>query len=274
MPETVTFQAPPTGADAPPAADPKTQVAERPEWLPSNFNTAEDLVKSFDETKAALTRAQQELAKVKGTPPAEPPKPEDAPADKKPEEGGLEVPEDDKKSLEEQAKAAMDFTPFTEEFNSTGDVAPESRKKIVEGLKGVFGEHTEAIVNDYIEGSKSRAQNAQSEIKKLAGGDDGYATMVGWAAGNLTPEEKAAFNKAVNSGDFHTASFAVTGLRAKYEAANGKPPRLLDGGGGVPSSSGAFANIYEMVAAQRDPRYGKDPNYTKSVEERVRKSNF
>lgn len=38
---------------------------ERPDWLPSNFKSPEDLAQSYRESQAALTRTRQELSEVK-----------------------------------------------------------------------------------------------------------------------------------------------------------------------------------------------------------------
>lgn len=280
MTEAVTFSTPPTGSEAPAASGNNPASApERPAWLPQDFKGTADeyvasLTKSQTDTKAELTRAQQELATLKkpaeGTPaPAakddnEPQPDADAPPKK---EGELDVPE--------AITNAVDLAPYSDEFNSTGDVTVENRAKIADALKGVLGDNSATIVNEYIDNAKARQVNAQSQIKAIAGGDEGYAAMVQWGAANMKPEEKTAFNKAVNSGDFHTASFAVNGLKAKYEAANGKLPTLVNGDNSPSGNAqGGFASIYAMVEAQKDPRYGKDPDYTKQVEARAARSNF
>src|SRR5690242_13263326 len=75
----VSFQQAPTGSEAP-ASDPTKDInaqatnpteagggtnPDRPEWLPQNFTTVEDFVKSSADTRAELTRAQQELSKFR-----------------------------------------------------------------------------------------------------------------------------------------------------------------------------------------------------------------
>lgn len=271
---TVVFQSEPTGQEAPAAAEtqntPPSASGERPSWLPQDFTgTPEEyvasLVKSQADTKAELTRAQQELAKYQK--PADEKKPDEAKDEKKDD---LEIEDEPKK---EEGPAPVDFAPYTQEFNETGDVSQESRAKIIDSLKGVFGDNTEGIVNDYIEGAKNRVSNTTSQIKGVAGGDEGYAQMVAWASENLSADEKAAYNRAVNSGDFHTASFAVQGLKSKYEAANGKSPKLINGDNG-PASSGGFKSLHELKTAIADPRYKTDPDYRKSVEARAAKSNI
>jgi hypothetical protein len=69
------------------------------------------------------------------------------------------------------------------------------------------------------------------------------------------------------------AKLAVEGLKAKYEAANGVRPALVKGGGNSVGGD-AFRSAAEQVAAMRDPRYGKDPAYTRDVEAKSMRSNF
>lgn len=282
MTEKVEFQSDQTGKDAPaaPPAD-KTPAGaapgERPAWLPADFKGTPDeyvasLAKSQADTKAELTRAQQELAK--GKKPAEDKKPTTEVSDKKPgsdKAGDLEVPEEGKD--EGKTPDGVDFAPYTDEFNRTGDVSQESRGKIAESLKGILGEHAAEVVNDYIDGRKAHRDNSTSQIKAIAGGDQGYAEMVGWAKTNLSAEERGAFNKAVNSGDFHSASLAVQGLKSKFDASNGKTPSLVTGDNNI-LGQGGFTSVHQLVEAQRDPRYGKDPDYTKQVQDKLSRSNI
>lgn len=276
MAETVTFQTPPTGSEAPPQNQPQQQEqqtpaasSERPEWLPANFNTVEDFVRSSTDTKAELTRVQQELAALKkSNTPEQKPDATKPTEPKTPEGRDLEI-------TEEQADAVsqMDFSEYSTEFNTTGDVTVENREKIAEKLKGVFGEQARSIVDNYIEGSKQRVANTTAQLKQAAGGDAAYAEMISWARTNLSKDEAAAFNKQVNSGDFHAASFAISALRAKHLAAVGASPSLVDGDTPVASGNG-FKSLYEMKQAIDDPRYAADPAYRKSVEQRVAISNL
>lgn len=281
MTETVSFQTQPTGPEAPQATGPEgvqqnqqqqQQPQERPAWLPENFKTVEDYAKALADTQAALTRTTQELAAIKkGKQPTAEKKPDDKSL-KTPEGKELEVPEEDQDN--QQQPVEIDFAPYQEEFTKTGDVSEESRVKIAESLKGMFGENARAVVDDYIEGAKYRVTNTTTQLKAIAGGDEGYARMVMWAKDNLSKEEVATFNRQVNSGDFHAASFAVHALSARYTAANGKAPNLLNGDGGPSDSSAGFKSLYEMTQAQRDPRYKSDPDYRKMVEQKAARSNF
>lgn len=253
------------------------QGTDRPAWLPAEFKTVEDFTKSYTDTKAELTRKSQELATLRKEPsqddkPADPPAPADTTA-KTPEGKALEIAEDP--PADADAPTMADFEPYQQEFIATGDVSEENREKIAGRLKGMFGDQSRAIVNDYIEGSKVRRDSATKEFMDAAGGADQYAAMVSWAKESLSPAEKDAYNRQVNSGDVHSAKFAIEGLRAKYEKANGRQPQLIQGDGQItPAPTGAFKSVQEMTAAMKDPRYKTDAAYRKSVEQRVAQSNI
>ncbi len=121
MVDSITFGSEITGAEAPAGAD----AQDRPAWLPENFKTPEDLAKSWADTKAALTQAQQRLAEVDKTAT----KPDEA-GDKKateeaakdPAKPDLTIPEEnpDEAAKDAVEAAGLDVTVWQEEFNTTG----------------------------------------------------------------------------------------------------------------------------------------------------------
>lgn len=273
----VTFQQAPTGAEAP-AQDPTKEInaqatnpaatgeganSDRPEWLPENFTTVEDFVKSAQDTRAELTRAQQELAKLR--------KGDDKAT------AGAEQPaqtEAERAASEAVAKAGLDVSAWQQEFNETRDVSEKGRAEIAKALEAQFGENARRLVDDFIEGQKMRLANIEAQVHNVAGGKDQYNAMIAWAGSNLSEAEIEAYNRAMGSGDFNAMSLAVDGLKARYTKANGSAPKLISGDGSISDSNAGFTSTYEMTKAMKDPRYGKDPAYTKSVERRAMLSNF
>ena len=108
----------------------------------------------------------------------------------------------------------------------------------------------------------------------MAGGEEGYAQMTAWAATNLESAEIEAFDRIVNSGDRGLIRLAVSGLVSKYREAEGAAPNLVTGraSAGNRRDDDVFNSVEEVKAAMRDPRYGKDPAYTRAVELRVSRS--
>lgn len=266
MVDRVDFPTEPAPSEAP------APSSDRPDWLPPEFNSVDDFTKSYAATKAELTRKSQELAALRK-------EPEPAPAAAEaPEEEPQPKPEDALKiedKPQEAPAAPVDFAPYQQEFASTGDVSEDSRAKIADGLKGLFGDNARSVVDDYIETQKVRRQTFQNELLSAAGGQERYTEMVTWAKDSLSQAEKDAFNRQIDSGDFHAAKFAIEGLRAKYEKANGAPPKLVSGDNTfAPGTGGAFTSVQDLRKAIADPRYKTDPTYRKDVERRVALSNL
>lgn len=277
----VSFQQAPTGAEAP-AADPSKDInaqatnptgtgdgsnPARPEWLPQNFNSVEDFVKSSNDARAELTRTQQELAKLR--------KPSE-PAAEQPAEGAEKAPQTEAERAANEAvtNAGLDVTSWQTEFNETRDVSEKGRAEIAKALEAQFGPNARTLVDDFIEGQKVRLQNVETQVHNVAGGKDQYAQMMQWAGSNLSDQEVNAYNKAMGSGDFNAMSLAVDGLKARFVRANGSAPKLISGDGSIGDSNAGFGSAFEMTKAMKDPRYGKDPAYTKATEQRAMRSNF
>lgn len=283
----VTFTTPESGPNAPEPAAPNTP-AERPEWLPENFATPEDMAKSYQEAQAALTQSRQELARLKGeTPPApdseNPPNPDpNDPPNDPPNQDGDEKPDDDPATDPSDAAkkvadaAGVDLDPYQSEYDSTGDVSDESRDAIAESLKGVLGEKSREIVDQFIESQKVVHENDRNLFREEAGGSQEHLdTLLAWGTENLPDEEYAVFSRQFESRDRHSILFAIRGLRAQYEAANGRiPNNVTASAGAVPSNTAPFNSAAEMTTAMRDPRYKTDPAYREKVAARLAASKF
>jgi len=245
----------------------------RPDWLPEQFTSVAEYTKSAAETRAALTKAQQELAELK--------KGQQPPAETKPATTTASTEqtpqtEADKAAAAAATKAGVDLTPFNTEFSEKGDVSEESRAKLAESLKGVLGDNARALVDQYVEGSKATVTNHHNAIFGEAGGKDGYGELVRWASTGLPKAEVEAYNKAMDS-DPNTALLAVRNLKNAYEKANGRAPRLVQGDtslGGALQGVQPFASAFEQNKAVQDPKYSKDPAYRASVISRMLVSKF
>src|SRR5262249_13115420 len=160
-------------------------------WLPQQFKTVGDYVKSFDETKAALTRAQQENASPKkgATPAAETP-----PSPQAPKTDPLQVPESttqaDTAATQAVAKAGLDVSEWQTEFSTTGDGSEEGRAAIAKGLEAQFGPNARQLVDEYVNGRKNTEANYRNDVFGHAGGEEKYNAMMKWAASSLTDAEK------------------------------------------------------------------------------------
>lgn len=192
-----------------------------------------------------------------------------------PAEQTNELPDDPEQASPEQAaevlpSKGLDVSAFENEYAENGSLSVESYQKLADaGLN-------KDMVDRYIQASTIIADTFVTEMKGLAGGDAGYEAMSEWARGSLDTKEIESFNKVTASGDLEMTRLVVAGLYARYQASEGRNPDLVSGRAASASSgqsSNAFRSTQEVVAAMRDPRYGKDPAYTHDVEQRMARSN-
>lgn len=222
-------------AKVPPAGD--KPAGDRPSWLPEKFKSVEEFVKSHSE-----------LEKKLGTPKAG-----DAPADKP------------TAVTPEAAKAAgIDMNALTKEFAEKGELSAETLKNLND--KGF----DKAAVDGYIAGQQAIADKLSNTLAEVAGGKTQLAATIAWAQANLSAEDAAAYDAALDSGDLRLARLALQGVVAQYEAANGKDPSLVNGGEGTRTTGvEPFGSQHEIVTAMSDKRYSKDPVYRAKVEARM-----
>jgi len=115
------------------------------------------------------------------------------------------------------------------------------------------------------------AQTADVDVvMQVAGGSDGYQELTDWAKANMDSTELQVYNNMVGTGT-DNAKMAVEWLISKREAVEGVEPTLITGKA-KPASKDEFRSTAEVVTAMKDKRYGKDPAYTKDVEQKLSRS--
>jgi hypothetical protein len=230
------------------------------EWAKSTREAEQALTRKAQEDKQAQTKkaAEDALAAVKakeGATPEEIAAAEAALAEaSKPLPTDASTPEPKKVTEEVQAK-------FTEEFNTSGDLTPESRSAAAEAY-GVPQE----MVDAYVEGQKALREQLRGEVFKLTDGESGYTAMSQWASTNVPKADLEAFNASL-AGSVPQAHAAIRDLYSRYKASVGTDPTLVGGGGSTVSNG--FRSQQEMVTAMSDPRYSADPAYRKDIEARL-----
>jgi hypothetical protein len=240
--------------------NPATKKDERPAWLPEQFKDAEQLAASYAELRAMLSRGEKLPAEEKPVekPAAEPEKK----VEEKPANADLAKTDDEIRA--EAAAKNLNFEDFTKEYAEKGALTDESYKKLADAG------YDKARVDAWIEGRVAVAEKRSSELFEIVGGKDEFTKVSAWAQANMPKAEIEAFNRATGSGDQDLAKLAVTGLFAKFTAANGKEPVLL---GGKPSgASDVYRSRAELTADIKDPRYTRDAAFRKDVEEKAMRS--
>lgn len=269
MANTIEIKSPESGADAPvsenqnnapeaqlpeievvdqmgvPTARPKHEEdpANRPEWLPEKFKSAEDLAKAYSELESKLsTKAVSD----------------EQPAPLNEEEVNLA-----KDIIETDKEGAKNFEKFSNEWAEKGELSEDSIKELENmGIPKDF-------VQRYIEGVEAVQNRQITDIFNTVGGEDNYKSMVEWAANNLSKEEVDAYDAIVSENDVTSARLAAKGLWAQYVAQNGKAPKLIGGSQSMSGSVSPFRSTAEVVAAMADSRYSSDPAYRRDVEKRL-----
>lgn len=194
------------------------------------------------------------------------------------------------------------FAPFTREFEASGDLSPESQAKAAAafGVKPQFVKQWVAGLKAQQAASapKEASQTLDQQVAALpvverqaytakigaahaaVGGESNWAPFVEWAkGGGLTAEELTDMGNSVQLSP-QAGKRSVSEYYAKFQAqggANGGPFRDLSRRASSERQEQApkgFGSRQDQNAALRDPKYGKDPAYTKATDAKIIASNF
>lgn len=181
-------------------------------------------------------------------------------------------------SLQKQADACatflaakgIDYNALREEYLADGKLSKANLKALADA--GI----DEELINGYIEGQQARFEVYSQHVMAIAGGAEEYDKLCKWAKKHLSEKEIKHFDKAVDSNDVDEARFAVKGLMALREKAQGgSRPKLVHGKTSRPAPSvKGFRSLAEQAKAMDDPRYEVDPEYTRKVDRRILASGY
>ena len=149
-----------------------------------------------------------------------------------------------------------------DELNEAG-FSDETIDAYLGGLRNQLG---------YDDAEATLPESAISDIKNIAGGEQGYADVVQWASENLPEADIEAFDEVINTANEAAVRFAVKALVGQYEDAVGRTPDLVTG---KQSSTGqAYRSMAEVVRDMSDPRYDQDDAYRMDVQRKLERSNL
>jgi len=211
--------------------------ADRPEWLPEKFESAEDMAKAYSELEGKMSK-------------------------------GEEAPEAGEDAAREMTEAAgLDFDNFSAEYAQNGELSQGTYDALAKA--GI----PENLVNEFIAGQEAQGAAGRAEILADAGGEEAFGTMTDWASDNFSDADIDAFNEAVNSGNPNMARMAVAGLKARYEGSVGtEPSRSVSGE--APTGGSAYRSVAEMMSDMQDPRYHNDSAFRADVEAKLQRSDI
>ena len=224
--------------------------SDRPEWLPDKFTSPEELAQAYKNLEREFHSGSEQRE-------------ETAEAERFQNE---EVPDIINTSPSQVHKIlddrGLDFDVFQQEYNETGTLSKEALNALDE--QGI----SEEVVATWLQGQEAMAEQAVEHLYKEVGGEDNYNLMMEWATENLQPWEIEAYNKQIENLDANT-NFALLGLQARYQNAEGIPPNLMSGDVGTDIAP-RYESLAELTSAMSDPKYSKDPAYRARVAQKLR----
>lgn len=222
--------------------------AQRPDWLPEKFKSAEDMAQAYSELEKRLG-GQEENEEV--------PK----------EQFDTELPQDEVADYLAEQKN-LDFDAFANEYYENGGLSDNAYNALEEA--GI----PRSVVDQYIEGQTAIMDDMRQEAFSVIGGEAEYNQMINWAANNLSEREQAAFNANLNTTNFDQAMFAIQGLAARYRSEAGKLSSNMVYGQTNTPSAGSYQSIAEMTREMNDPRYSSDPAFRQMVASKLKNSSI
>lgn len=234
-----------------------TPADSRPEGLPDQFSSVEQLAQSHLEAQRKITELSQQAAGG------------EAQAPEAPASAGLPtgIPEAPAQPETPAVWSEDALARYSTSVAQTGDIAPEDRAALT--AAGI----PDAQITQYVQGWQAQQQLATAKIYGITGDQGGYEKMVQWASTALPQGEQQAFNDALNSGNVDAAAAATRGLWAQFQSASGNPMAVR----GATTTSGVapFRSMQEMIDAQKDPKYkSRDAAYLAEFDARLAASDF
>ena len=224
---------------------------QQSEMLAGKFKTAEDLEQGYIELQKKLGEPKEEVA--------EPEQPE-AKEEEKTEEKEEEVDTAFLDTLWEEAQSDK----FTKEtINKLQDMKPQD-------IAQMYLEYRSE--NSEPQGQAFTEDNVK-DLKGIAGGDEGYTEMMGWAKSNLKEAEVNMYDQVMDQGNPLAAFFAVQALKYRFDDAKGVDGEMLQGKA-AKSTGDTFKSQAQVVKAMSDPQYDKDPAYRQAIYDKLERSNL
>ena len=214
------------------------------------FKSAEDLEKAYLELQKKLGNKETD---------------DSSPTD--------ETESDDSAPEEEPSPVAkrVDFLKEAsdEYYSNDNELKPETIQKLKEmPSEELIEAYLELQKNNPVAKAQPLSDDAAKTIVDSVGGQDAYNDTLSWAADNLKPEEVAAYDNVVNSGNKDAIFFAVQALNQRYKDSVGFEGQQISGKAPKSTVKGFRSNA-ELANAISDPRYRNDPAYRYDIEQKL-----
>ena len=240
-------------------AEQEAANAPEPEKLLGKFNSVEGLARSYQELEKKLGQQQSQ--------PSEESSP--TPAESYTREQAAEVYGEEKVAA--LAEKGIDLAEVMHQADNGQDISSH-----YDALAEAFGV-PKAVVESYVSKAAPAPATATgltdtqvTQLKGMAGGEQGFAELSSWAVGNLKPDQLATYNQAIDSGNVAAAQIAIAWLQGlKQSPGSVIEPKLI--GGGQAAEPARFESQQQVLDAmnKRNARgqklYEIDPAYREKV---------
>ena len=227
--------------------------AEEHAQYAGKFKSAEDLEKAYLELQKKLGSKEENVVEEDSAPDDSAPEEEEKPEEKSP-----------------VAKRVDFLKEASEEYYSNDNsLKPETLQKLKEmPSEELIDAYMEMQKNNPVVKAQPLSDDAAKSIVDSVGGQEAYNETLSWAADNLKPEEVAAYDNVVNSGNKDAIFFAVQALNQRYKDSVGFEGQQVSGKAPKTMVKGFRSNA-ELAAAISDPRYRNDPAYRYDIEQKL-----
>ena len=220
------------------------------------FKSAEDLEKAYLELQKKLGNKEEGVED------------DSASDDSAPDSTPDSTPEEEKRS---PVSKQIDFLKEAsdEYYSNDNALKPETLQKLKEmPSEELIDAYMEMQKNNPVAKAQPLSDDAAKTIVDSVGGQDAYNDTLSWAADNLKPEEVAAYDNVVNSGNKDAIFFAVQALNQRYKDSVGFEGQQISGRAPKSTVKGFRSNA-ELANAISDPRYRNDPAYRYDIEQKL-----
>jgi hypothetical protein len=156
-----------------------------------------------------------------------------------------------------------------EYYSNDNELKPETIQKLKEmPSEELIEAYLELQKNNPVAKAQPLSDDAAKTIVDSVGGQNAYNDTLAWAADNLKPEEVAAYDNVVNSGNKDAIFFAVQALNQRYKDSVGFEGQQISGRAPKSTVKGFRSNA-ELANAISDPRYRNDPAYRYDIEQKL-----
>ena len=156
-----------------------------------------------------------------------------------------------------------------EYYSNDNELKPETIQKLKEmPSEELIEAYLELQKNNPVAKAQPLSDDAAKTIVDSVGGQNAYNDTLAWAADNLKPEEVAAYDNVVNSGNKDAIFFAVQALNQRFKDSVGFEGQQISGRAPKTTIKGFRSNA-ELANAISDPRYRNDPAYRYDIEQKL-----